>query len=109
MNTIAKHNIEFVSYTGKFPNLCTGDLTLRIDGEDVVFDNKSNPRFWTSGGRCYMTHEDYGDYVYRDKWELIDVEHLEDLDPKYIDMLDDMLDVMNTNNNTQYGCCGGCL
>lgn len=108
MNTIINHNIEFVSYTGRFPNLCTGDLTLRIDGEEVVFDGKQNPRFWTSGGRCYMTHEDYGDYVYRDKWELIDVEHLEDLDPKYIDMLDDMLDVMNTSN-VQYGCCGGCL
>ena len=29
--------VEFVSYTGEFPNLCRGVLTLRIDGEEVRF------------------------------------------------------------------------
>ena len=26
-------DVEFVSYTGKFPTLCHGDLTLLINGE----------------------------------------------------------------------------
>ena len=29
--------VEFVSYTGTYPNLCSGVLTLRIDGEEVRF------------------------------------------------------------------------
>lgn len=29
--------VEFVSYDGDFPNLCSGTLVLRIDGEKVTF------------------------------------------------------------------------
>ena len=29
--------VEFVSYTGEYPNLCRGVLTLCIDGEEVRF------------------------------------------------------------------------
>lgn len=27
------NHVKFVSYTGNYPNLCRGDLTLEIDGE----------------------------------------------------------------------------
>lgn len=41
-------HVKFISYTGKYPNLCCGDLTLEIDGEKVIFgsmyDNKINKR-----------------------------------------------------------------
>ena len=30
-------NIEFVSYTGEYPNLCNGILTLKIDNKIVKF------------------------------------------------------------------------
>jgi hypothetical protein len=30
-------NIEFVSYNGKYPNLCSGKLTVKIDGKEVSF------------------------------------------------------------------------
>lgn len=30
-------DIKFISYTGKYPNLCDGILTLEIDGEQVSF------------------------------------------------------------------------
>ena len=30
-------HVEFVNYTGSFPNLCRGVLTLNIDGEIVKF------------------------------------------------------------------------
>lgn len=50
--------IEFVSYTGTWPNLCSGVLTLKIDGNEVKFGNddydtyqeyvedKNPPNFW---------------------------------------------------------------
>ena len=41
-------DIVFVSYDGKYPNLCSGTLTLKIDSEDHTF------RYClSSGGRVY--------------------------------------------------------
>lgn len=34
-----KH-VEFIKYTGAYPNLCSGILTLKIDGETVTFGSK---------------------------------------------------------------------
>ncbi len=31
--------IKFVSYDGKYPNLCSGTLVLEIDGEEESFSN----------------------------------------------------------------------
>lgn len=30
-------HVKFVSYDGKWPNLCTGTLVLNIDGTDYSF------------------------------------------------------------------------
>lgn len=30
-------NIKFISYTGEYPNLCRGVLTLKIDGKILRF------------------------------------------------------------------------
>jgi hypothetical protein len=40
-------HIKFVSHTGKYPTLCSGNLTLLIDGENVEFDGIKD-RFWAS-------------------------------------------------------------
>ena len=32
-------DVKFISYTGKYPVLCCGVLTLEIDGEIVEFGN----------------------------------------------------------------------
>lgn len=57
------NHVKFVSYTGKWPNLCSGVLTLEIDGIEYHFghevgsydfkanrykDNNSDS-FWHSG------------------------------------------------------------
>lgn len=34
-------NVEFVSYTGGWPNLCSGVLTLKIHGEEHRFGYRS--------------------------------------------------------------------
>ena len=31
-----KNRVEFVSYSGRYPNLCSGTLVLRIDGKTVT-------------------------------------------------------------------------
>lgn len=56
-NRLENEHVKFVSYTGSYPNLCSGTLTLIIDNEKCVFtgyktDEKNNkyPRFWESGG-----------------------------------------------------------
>ena len=51
-------HVKFVSYDGKYPNLCTGTLVLNIDGTDYSFGfttvpgmSKCDfPMFWHSGG-----------------------------------------------------------
>lgn len=60
-----KH-IEFVDYTGSFPNLCSGVLTLKIDGEIVKFGNDcKHDSFWNSGG---WIDENY--YSHLGEWEI---------------------------------------
>ena len=50
------NHITFVRYTGKYPSLCAGILTLIIDGETVTFGPSTSvekpmyDRFWRSGG-----------------------------------------------------------
>ena len=50
--------IKFISYTGEYPCLCMGVLTLEIDGDIIKFgnrylnENRDYPTFWESGGSC---------------------------------------------------------
>jgi len=34
-----RDRVKFVSYNGHYPNLCSGNLVLEIDGENVRFLN----------------------------------------------------------------------
>lgn len=104
-------HVEFVNYTGSFPNLCRGVLTLKIDGEIVKFghDYKDyNPKtlsfndsnhdsFWHSGG---WIDEDY--YSHLGEWEI----SLNKLTEKYRQYARE-IDVV-FNSCVRHGCCGGC-
>lgn len=60
-------NIEFISYTGKYPNLCSGVLTLKIDDKIVHFGYEEDYEpFWESGGRCGFDGD--GGYCYGGEW-----------------------------------------
>lgn len=103
--------VEFVSYTGKWPNLCRGILTLRIEGETYKFGHGSKSfnfatgkftdgnydSFWDSGGRArFSGTTEYPWQIYQRKLP----EHLK----QYAAEIDKVF-----NENVRFGCCGGCL
>ena len=105
--------VEFVSYTGKYPNLCSGVLTLRINDEEVRFGHDYSvfeswktdgnyDAFWATGGACgfYANGEDY---VNHNEWQIFE----DDLPEEYRKYSKDIINVFN--DNVRWGCCGGCL
>ena len=95
-------NVKFVSYTGSFPNLCSGILTLEIDGVEVKFGSSwkgevDYPKFWVSGGGL---DSDY--CAFCGEW-VIDARDLPEQYRKYAVEIDRVF-----NENVEWGCCGGC-
>lgn len=113
-NYITEH-VEFISYTGRYPNLCSGILTLKIDGEicrfghepdsynynEDKYDDDNYDKFWCSGGKVSFSGE-YGYDVSEGEWE-IDVNELPEKFRKYASEID-----YTFNANVEHGCCGGC-
>ena len=89
--------VKFIDYTGRWPNLCSGTLTLEIEGEVVRFSSERDTRFWYSGGSCC------GFNVTREPW-IID---MDDIPEKYRKYYYEIVHVFN--ENVEWGCCGGCL
>jgi len=101
-------DIKFISYDGSYPNLCSGELTLEIDGKIYTFSGYGNHDpdhyscFWSSGGGVYFD-DDWSDYVTTGKW-IINKDELPDfLKPEYKKI------ARIFNKNVPYGCCGGCV
>lgn len=86
--------VEFVSYDGAWPNLCSGELVLRIEGKEVNLG-----RCLCSGGRVWFDN----------KWS----EHVEDgpwsvsVPKEFAQYADEITEVVN--DNVPWGCCGGCV
>lgn len=116
--------VKFVSYTGKYPNLCSGVLTLEIDGTQYKFghdysnyhfdesgsgyfsdEDPGHPNFeafWSPGGS--VTHDsDWNFSVSHGEWR-IDVQEI----PEQFRELAAEIDAV-FNGNVEYGCCGGCI
>lgn len=97
-------HVKFVSYTGKYPILCSGALTLEIDGKQYKFhydyDNKTIfPVFWSSGGHIL---DDYSG-TSKSEW-IIDISDLPEHIREYAYEIDQVF-----NENVECGCCGGCI
>lgn len=86
--------IEFVSYTGEYPCLCYGVLTLKIDGKLYELKN-----FLISGGSTDWQSSD----VTTGEWEINEEELPEEIRP----FSKQIAEVVNAN--VEHGCCGGCL
>lgn len=107
-------HVQFISYTGEYPNLCSGVLTLKIDGELVRFGHDyrvfesyktdgNYDSFWVTGGRTYFSNDWSESYIETDEW----VVYEEDLPEKFRKYVHEIEAVIN--ENIPYGCCGGCL
>lgn len=101
----APQHIEFVSHTGKYPNLCSGVLTLKIDGElhEFGYGKGRHEPFWKSGGECWFTNDYMDAHVSDAPWS-IDVSVLPDKFKSYATEIDEVL-----NSSVPWGCCGGCI
>ncbi len=111
-----KGHVKFISYSGKYPNLCSGQLIVEIDGKIVKFGHNTfnyefskdinKPasdgafeKFWSSGGSCSWDEE----RIKSGEWQ-IDVSEIPEQFREYAAEFDEVF-----NSNVQYGCCGGCI
>lgn len=116
--------VKFISYTGKYPCLCSGVLTLEIDGVQYKFghncsachyhedtkvwvqedEDPKNPNFesfWSSGGDVEQDS--------RNNWKTTTNEwriFVDELPEQFKDLAAEIDEVFN--DNVEYGCCGGC-
>lgn len=96
--------VKFISYTGKWPCLCFGTLTLEINGKEYTFGRGGRySSFWHSGGSCGFTNGYRDSYVNQGEWK-IDIEELPEELRCYASEIDEVF-----NANVEEGCCGGCL
>lgn len=97
-------HVKFVKYDGDYPCLCSGDLTLEIDGIEYTFGSGHTDfmGFWRSGGTVWFD-DDWSEHVEEDRW-IIDVDDIPEQFRKYAEEIDDVF-----NENVEWGCCGGCV
>ena len=90
-----KEEIKFINYDGAYPNLCSGVLILKINGEVVEF-----PPFSLSSGGCAGVNDRYEEYCTQGPWSV----NIPDEYKKYEKEITDIV-----NANIPWGCCGGCI
>lgn len=87
--------VEFVSYNGSYPNLCSGTLILRIDGVERTLP----PYCMHSGGSVWFDNS-WNEHVEEGEWTV-------DVPPELEKYYDEIKSCVNAN--VPYGCCGGCV
>ena len=88
--------VEFVSYDGKYPCLCMGTLTIRVNGNTYRFNHAM-----VSGGGIWHD-SDWNYEVKYDDWTVDLGEH-----PELELYKEEITRVVN--ENVERGCCGGCI
>lgn len=86
--------LEFVSYDGSYPNLCSGTLVLSLDGKKITF-----PAYClTSGGSTDWKEGEIEEGPWRiNSWP---EGFPENLKAKAVELV---------NDHIKWGCCGGCI
>lgn len=93
----ARPEMEFISYTGRYPTLCSGALTIRVGDEYYHLDH-----ILRSGGSIHDPVT--GDYdAVEGDWFI----NTEDLPEELQPFVDDITALVN--ENVEHGCCGGCI
>ena len=111
-------DIEFVSYDGEYPNLCSGTFVVKLNGIETSFGSQflwehekkagkvppTYPKFWATGGGVSFD-DDWNENVVKGDWTL-------DFDKKaypaeIAEAMPELIKVFN--ENVPRGCCGGCV
>lgn len=90
--------VEFISYDGKWPALCCGTLTIKVDGKTYSLKHSL-----ISGG-CIVggPSTDWDMWAETGPWK-IDLEEHPELEPYKEEI------IRVVNENVKQGCCGGCI
>jgi len=92
-----KDVLEFVSYNGRFPTLCSGKLVMRLNGNLITF-----PDYCLDSGGRVSFDEDWNEKVTQGPWMIY---HFPEGFPEHLkEKATDLV-----NENVMYGCCGGCV
>ena len=87
--------VKFISYDGEYPNLCSGTLTVELEGMVIVEFKHA----LCSGGVVWFD-EDWGEHVEEGSWSV-------NLPPEYEKYKEEITELVN--ENVPWGCCGGCV
>jgi hypothetical protein len=86
-----------IEYNGEYPNLCSGNLVVVIDGIRWNF-----PDYCLSSGGSVSFDEEWNEEVTRGKWS---ISEWPEGFPKSMKKAVEK----EVNNNVRHGCCGGCV
>lgn len=89
-------NIE-IEYNGKYPNLCSGDLVVIIDGKKWEF-----PPYCMSSGGNVTFDEEWNEEVTGGEW------YIQEWPEGFPEDMKDYV-LVEVNDNIRWGCCGGCV
>lgn len=89
--------IKFISYDGRYPNLCSGTLVVEMNGKRYEMKD-----VLVSGGRVWFD-SDWDEHVEEGPW-MTDYDRLPEELKEHIDYLEYLV-----NKNVPHGCCGGCV
>jgi hypothetical protein len=86
-----------IKYNGEYPNLCSGDLIVTIDGKDWQFPNGC----LISGGSVSFDNN-WNEYVSYGEWSINEY-------PKDFPIALQETVKSAINAQIEHGCCGGCI
>ena len=91
-------NIQFISYDGAYPNLCSGTLVLSVDGQEVAAMDCLYP-----GGEACVD-KDGDEYIsegpWKVKWDKFSIPFT----------FHEMAHITKlVNQYVEHSCCGGCI
>jgi hypothetical protein len=89
--------VEFVSYDGDYPNLCSGTLVMSVDGNLWKFDSHS-----LSSGGSVSFDDNWSEEVTDGEWGIHTWpdDYPEEAEDRTVELV---------NENVHWGCCGGCV
>ena len=86
-----------IEYEGCYPNLCSGDLVVFVDGTRYIF-----PKYCLSSGGSVSFDSNWGEIIEEGPWSISDWP--EDVSEE---LKQDIIDAVNSQ--IPLGCCGGCV